>query len=558
VRRTHKTAAAITATLLGAAGLVATARPAVTQSPSGSLSSGVRPFTPAGFGTSFVVPNPDGANVAVVAVGILNDSDQNVTVTPGEFSFQPDTPGDAILGGYEATVAPGATWVAPVALVGPGTATLTASVGGTTVTWTVNAEALSGPGACDIHCLNVLNGLGNTMPLYEAADVEPPLVAPTPLATVPFDDGPGLAPVVDIPPLNDARDLMPLSPDVAGLSEVPGTVDVALTLSQATSLTGWAPDQTQVVDASWTGEIGRNGTSWTKVVVADPFLVTDAPAIPAELAVVTKPGEPSPVTFNAAAGADLSATSVTLAGPDAADFSVELNKTAKASPANGGAWAPVDVQLTAKKPGNYTAEVVVKLDPNGTSFYAEVPVTTTTTTPTPTPVPFTLPPPEPVAVGQTCGAGGTEVQIWGQDLAGSTIRFAGVTSAPVQEVGPDEVQATVPHGIERDGRIVVVGPGGQAVPVPGWPRWHVACPTALSVGLRRVGGLVEAVATLDEGNTPVGDARVVLLHDGQQVASLLTGPHGHAWAVFLPGDAPTEAVFDGSAHLVASEWRAGQ
>jgi len=127
-------------------------------------------------------------------------------------------------------------------------------------------------------------------------------------------------------------------------------------------------------------------------------------------------------------------------------------------------------------------------------------------------------------------------------------------------LGPGEVQATVPHGVRRDGRIVVVGPGGQAVPVPGWVRWHVACPTALTVGLRRVGfsGGTEAWVTLDSGNTPVSDARVVLLHDGQQVASLLTGPHGHAWAVFLPASVPTEAVFDGSAHLVASEWRAGR
>jgi hypothetical protein len=107
-------------------------------------------------------------------------------------------------------------------------------------------------------------------------------------------------------------------------------------------------------------------------------------------------------------------------------------------------------------------------------------------------------------------------------------------------------------------RIVVIGPGGQAVPVPGWVRWHTACPTALSVGFRRVGGLVEATATLDSGNSPVSDARVVLLHDGQQVASLATGPHGHAWSVFLPGDAPTEAVFDGASHLAASEWRAGR
>jgi len=558
--RTHKkAAAAITATLLAAAGLVATAPRAVAQPPGQStLPAGVLAFTPAGLGTSYAVPNPDGANVAVVAVGILNDSDQDVTVDPGEFSFQPTTAGDAVLGGYESTVAPGATWVAPVALVGPGEATVTALVGGRTVTSTIDAEALSGPAVCDIHCGNVLTGLGNTIPTEEADDAEPPLVGPSPLATVPFDDGPGLAPVVDIPPFNDARDLVSLSPNVSGLSATPGKVDVALSLPPATSLTGWAPDQTQVIDAAWTGALGRPGTPWTKVVVADPFLVTTAPAIPAELAVHAKRGASTPVAFDTAPDADVSASSVVLAGPAAADFSVTLNEAAKASPANGGTWDPVDVTLTAKKPGTYKAEVVVRFDPAGSVFYATIPITTMPPASTPTPVPFTPPPPDPVAVGQTCGAGGTQVDIWGQNLAGSTVRFAGTPSAPVQVLGPGEVQATVPYGVRRNGRIVVVGAGGQAVPGPGWVRWQTACPTALSVGLRRVGGLVEATATLDEGNTPVVGGRVVLLHDGRQVASLLTGPHGHAWAVFLPDNTPTEAVFDGSAHLVASEWRAGR
>jgi len=559
--RTHhrKATAAITATLLAAAGLVATAGPAIAQPPAGSLPSGVKPFTPAGFGTSFTIAHPDGADAAVVVVGVLNDSDQNVTVDPGGVSTHSDIAWGIDYGLY-ATVAPGATWVAPIALDGPSEATVTALVDNRTVTWDINAEALSGLTPNTNHYANVIDGLGDTIRPDEVADIEPPLVAPTPLATVPFYVGPGTAPLVDIPPLNGARDLVPLSPDVAGLSAVPGKgkVDVALTLPQATSLEGWEPDQTQVIDAAWTGEIGRDGTPWTKVVVADPFLVTTAPAVPAELAVVTKPGTTSPVTFDTAAGADVSAVSVTLAGKDATDFSVTLNKAAKASPTDGGSWSPVDVELAAKKPGNYTAEVVVKFDPNGKSFYAIIPITNTSTTPTPPPAPVTPPPPEPVAVGQTCGAGGTQVDIWGQNLAGSTVRFAGVESAPVRVLGPGEVQATVPHGVRRDGRIVVVGPGGQAVPVPGWPRWHVACPTALSVGLRRDGGLVRAVATLDSGNTPVSDARVVLLRNGQQVADLRTGPHGHAWAVVGPGDVPTEAVFDGAAHLVASEWRAGR
>jgi len=545
MRRTHKTAAAITATLLAAAGLVATARPAVAQPPGQStLPAGVLAFTPGGLGTSFTVANPDGANAAVVVIGILNDSDQDVTVDPVGFSPQPDNTGDAEFG-YGGTVAPGAMWVAPIMLVGPTEATVTALVGNASVTWTINAESLDGPPSDILPYLNVLTALGNSTPLYEAADLEPPIAAPTPLATVPFNIGP-----------NDARDLVPLSPDATGVSAGTGKVDVALSLPQATSLDGWTPDKTEVIDASWSGEVGTAETTWTKVVVADPFLVTAAPAIPAELEVVTKPGTTSPVKFTTAPGADVSAVSVTLAGKDAADFSVELNSAAKASPANGGTWDPVDVRLTATKPGTYRAEVIVKLDPNGTVFYAEVPVTTTTMTPTQ--FPFTPPPPDPVAVGQTCGAGGTQVDIWGANLAGSTVRFAGVTSAPVQVLGPGEVQATVPHGVRRGGRIVVVGPGGQAVPVPGWPRWHVGCPTALSVGLRRDGGLVEAVATLDSGNTPVVGGRVVLLHDGQQVASLLTGPHGHASAVFLPTDVPTEAVFDGSAHLRASEWRAGR
>jgi len=432
------------------------------------------------------------------------------------------------------------------------------------VTWTINAEALSNPPSPSPPQLPGLGSLSGSS-LYSAEDAEPSLVGPSPLATVPFNIG-----------ANDARNLVAGASVPAGVSGTAGKVDLSLTLPQATTLTGWTPNQTQVVDASWTGEVGTSETTWTKVVVATPFLQTTAPAIPAELAVDAKPGTTSPVKFTTAPGADVSAVSVTLAGKDDTDFSVTLNGTAKASPTAGGTWDPVDIGLLTTKPGTYHAEVIVKLDPAGTVFYAEVPVTgtvpatststgtstststSTGTGTTPTPVAFTPPPPEPVAVGQTCGAGGTEVDIWGQNLAGATVRFAGVASAPVTVLGPGEVEATVPHGVRRDGRIVVIGPGGQAVPVPGWPRWHVGCPTALSVGLRRDGGLVEATATLDSGNTPVVGGRVVLLHDGQQVASLLTGPHGHASAVFLPASVPTEAVFDGAAHLVASEWRAGR
>jgi len=566
MRRTHKAAAAITAALLAAAGLAATAPRAVAQPPGQSgPPAGVLAFTPGGLGTSFTVPNPDGAFAAVVEVGLLNNTDSDMTVWTPALDVTPDNMQDFQTGGgvQEATVAPGATWTDTVVVVGPTEATVTALVGNNaSVTWTINAEALSNPPSPSPPQLPGLGSLSGSS-LYQAEDAEPSLVGPSPLATVPFNIG-----------ANDARDLVSEASVPAGVSGTAGTVDLSLTLPQTASLDGWKPDQTQVVDASWTGEVGTSETTWTKVVVATPFLQTTAPAIPAELSVTTKPGTTSPVKFTTAPGADVSATSVVLAGADAADFSVTLDEAAKASPTDGGLWRPVDVGLLTTKPGTYHAEVIVKLDPAGTVFYAEVPVTgtvpatststgtststTTTTTPTPTQFHFTPPPPDPVAVGQTCGAGGTQVQIWGQNLAGSTVRFAGIESAPVRVLGPGEVQTTVPHGVRRDGRIVVVGPGGQAVPVPGWPRWHVACPTALSVGLRRVGGLVEATATLDSGNTPVVGGRVVLLRNGEQVGSLLTGPHGHAGAVFLPDNTPTEAVFDGASHLRASEWRAGR
>lgn len=176
----------------------------------------------------------------------------------------------------------------------------------------------------------------------------------------------------------------------------------------------------------------------------------------------------------------------------------------------------------------------------------------TSVSPSPSPPPPAPPAPQPVAVGETCGAAGTLVQIWGQDLAGSTVRFAGVDSGPVTVLSASEVQVAVPHGVSRDGRIVVTGPGG-ATAVPGWVRWSPACPTTTLMWATAAGSgeVMLHVAVVGQGDCLSGKTVVVLGRGGAQVARLTTA--ASASTVLVPlADGPFQAVFDGDAHCGAS------
>lgn len=182
-----------------------------------------------------------------------------------------------------------------------------------------------------------------------------------------------------------------------------------------------------------------------------------------------------------------------------------------------------------------------------TSVEATAAVTSASSSSSPAP-----PPPQPVAVGETCGAAGTMVQIWGQDLAGSIVRFAGVDSGPVTVLSASEVQVAVPHGVSRDGRIVVIGAGGSAA-LPGWVHWSPACPTTTLLWATPAGpGEVTLhVAVVGQGNCLSGKTVVVLGSDGAQVARLTTAASPSTVLVPLV-DGPFQAVFDGDAHCSAS------
>lgn len=166
----------------------------------------------------------------------------------------------------------------------------------------------------------------------------------------------------------------------------------------------------------------------------------------------------------------------------------------------------------------------------------------------------TPPPPEPVAVGETCGAGGTVVQLWGENLAGSTVRFANATSGVVTMLSGTEAEVSVPHGVDGIGPVTVVGPGGQAVAVP-HVTWDPACGTetlewSSPAGPGQVSLHVEVVG--GNGKCLSSKTVVVLGRDGEQVAKLTTTDAPSV--VTLPiSEGPFQAVFDGDAHCGASE-----
>jgi len=159
-------------------------------------------------------------------------------------------------------------------------------------------------------------------------------------------------------------------------------------------------------------------------------------------------------------------------------------------------------------------------------------------------------------VGETCGAAGTEVQIWGDDLAGSTVRFANATSGVVTMLSPTEAEATVPHAIDGLGPITVIGPGGQAVQVPG-VTWNPACATqtmswTTPAGPGQVTLHVVLISSSSASHCLSGKTIVVLGREGEQVAKVETTatPITLVLPVF---EGPFTAVFDGDARCGPSQ-----
>jgi len=558
----------LAASTFAAAALVLTgvAVPALTTRASAwAQPSAIIPFTPGGLGTdTYFVPVSTGTRpfAAAVVFGFVNDTGGSVAVT----GFGTSARHGALNSGSNTSVVPaGQVYLDAVTVVGFGSWEFQADLSdGETVAWTIDTGDfihLLSPGTLDVMPLSTPPAVGNL------GEVEPPLVgdgefkeisieATDRLASAP----PALVSCVTTPPL----ELQGTCQTTAQANET--TISARVGFPLQTSLSGWyagpsvgglAVTMTSEIPSALADEVGVPVTPL--VVLAVPVLYTVPPVLPSSTEASASTTRWTPVIFDTGQGdSGTSLLAAALSGSDPSAFEIERSSTDDAPPSGGGPWSPLDVKLVATTPGTYDAEVVATFDPPGEDYTITVPVTgtvsatsttTTSTITSPTPVVFTPPAPDPVAVGQTCGAGGTKVDIWGQDLAGSVVRFAGMTSALVIVLGPGEVQATVPHGVERDGRIVVVGQGGQAVAVP-QARWHPACPT--TTYLRSLtplpGGRVRVVAA----STAVG-AEVAVLRDGVTVGSAVVPPDESITmdvAAELPGR--WQVVFDGSAHLRAS------
>jgi len=290
------------------------------------------------------------------------------------------------------------------------------------------------------------------------------------------------------------------------------------------------------------------------VVVAVPVLYTVPEVIPSSISVNADASAWTPVGFTAGRyDGGISLVSAVLSGTDRAAFEVKPSASADTPPPGGGPWSPIDVKLVAKAPGTYTADIVATFDPSGGDFTVTIPVTGSVPGATSS---FTPPPPEPVAVGETCGASGTEVQIWGENLAGSVVRFANATSGAVTMLSPTEAEATVPHGVDGLGPITVIGPDGQTAQVPG-VTWDPACQTR-TMAWTTPGGpkqvvLHVALVSVSSASDPLpGRTVVVLGRDGEQVERFKTGSAPTTFLLPI-SEGPFTAVFDGGAHCGPSE-----
>jgi len=487
--------------------------------------------------------------------------------------------------------------------VGPWTFQVALS-NGQTVAWTIDGGPFSLPNVPGANPLVLPPVLGNL------GEVEPALDGEGTFGTVHFvvvgalsgEGAPSLSSCVATAPLQLGPGACQTTSE-GSMTAV--TADVGFPVQ--TSLSGWQPGPAVVgVVATMALSVPSNvATEYgippsLSAVVAVPVLYTVPEVIPSSTSVSADASAWTPVGFTAGRyDGGISLVSAKLSGTDQADFEIEPSASAHTPPPGGGTWNPIDVKLVAKAPGTYTADIVATFDPSGGDFTVTIPVTgsvpgvtssgsgsSTTqsssgsgssspptliglgsstsqtssgsgssTTPTSPPV-FTPPPPEPVAVGETCGAAGTEVQIWGENLAGSVVRFANAISGAVKMLSPTEAEATVPHGVDGLGPITVIGPGGQTAQVPG-VTWDPACQTR-TMAWATPGGpgqvvLHVALVSASSASDPLpGRTVVVLGRDGEQVERFKTGSAPTTFLLPI-SEGPFTAVFDGDVHCGPSE-----
>jgi len=542
--------------------------------PAWAQSSGIIPFTPAGLGTDdYVIPaeTTQRPSMAVVDFGFENDTDASVTLT-----------GYSILSGHVSvgnpalvTVPSRGTYLNSVMVFGVGPWTFQVALSnGQTVAWSIDGGPFS---LLNARYANPLNPLMLAPVLGNLGEVEPALDGEGTFGTVRFMVV-GVIPGEEAPSLSSCVATAPLQ---LGPSACQTTSEGSMTAVTAdvgfpvqTSLSGWQPGPAVAgvvatmalsVPSDVATEYGI--PSSLTAVVAVPVLYTVPEVIPSSISLSADASAWTPVGFTAGRyDGGIYLVSAKLTGADQADFEVKPSASADTPPPGGGPWNPIDVKLVAKAPGTYTADIVATFDPSGGDFTVTIPVTGSvpgasssgsgsSTTQSSPPV-FTAPPPDPVAVGETCGAAGTEVQIWGENLAGSVVRFANATSGGVTMLSPTEAEATVPHGVDGLGPITVIGPGGQAAQVPG-VTWDPTCQTR-TMAWATPGGPGQVVlhvvlVSVSSASHSLPDRTVVVLgRDGEQVERFETGSAPNTFLLPI-SEGPFTAVFDGGAHFGPSE-----
>lgn len=565
---------------LAVGGLVAPAL--ATSAPAWAQGSGLVPFTPGGLDTTSYTIGPASSVqspwVVETAVGFVNEDLSNSVSYSVESSGAVDEPNGAPSSG---TVRPGQTLAVPAVVSGSGTLTITTDGYGT-LTFNLSL-GYSDPNAdnsgfTELQSTITPASLAFSGPVLVGSDLSPATTSSG--STEPFAD---LSVGLSVPVQSCAGVVAGAPFSATGTTCQVSGDGFELTIGQP-----------EASGAGTSLELGDHATSVTigaeelmgEVFPAEyvlPLLYEVSSVAPVEPTVAGVTGgawTPLEVTVPSTDLVEL--VSATVTGADASDFKLETlsrlsvtNLSELFGPTENETWTPVEVSLATSTPGTYSADVVLTFDPAGDDYTLTVPVsgsvgaTSTSgssgssgstgrlTLPSsppsssaPAPAP---PPPAPSAVGETCGPGGTEVQLWGSDLAGSTVRFADQTSGVVTMLSGSEAEVAVPHGVTREGRIVVVGPGGQAVPVPD-VTWDPACPTELLAWTTPLNATSVALhlELAANGEAVPGQSVVVLGKDGEQVTRLTT-TSAPSSVVVPDAEGPFVAVFDGSLHWQASE-----
>lgn len=581
----HRAALAASAVLLVMGGIAA---PALASPPTAwaQQGSGFEQFTPDGFGDTYTLSTSEANTLAalakpysnsavVVTFGFVNNTDASVSIT--YLGVNGPSHGEGYLNTSVQAVQPRGVYYNSVIIVDPGLWNVVIGLSnGKSLTWYFNTEKLLGSS----YGIDAFTGIAEYSSVGEPVLVEPPLAGPEQIQGVVLNIGDDAGTEdgtcqVSLPFVIEPGTCLAQS-NSSGLYSVRPVVEAP----QQTSLANWTPGG-YVAAVDWFGivdtSIGSTPIGPLPELDVVPFLYTVPGALPASTSVSVPSGSKSaPINFTVGANSGLDVTQASFTGTDASDFTVSL-PSHRTAPTGGGTWQVATVSLATTTPGSYSADLVLEFDPNGQTFSETIPVSgsvpatatgttsssstsgssgTTSTTPPSPPVVVTPPPPEPVAVGETCGAAGTEVQIWGDDLAGSTVRFANATSGVVTMLSPTEAEATVPHAIDGLGPITVIGPGGQAVQVPG-VTWNPACATqtmswTTPAGPGQVTLHVVLISSSSASHCLSGKTIVVLGREGEQVAKVETTatPITLVLPVF---EGPFTAVFDGDARCGPSQ-----